>query len=139
MKRTDTGEAHPLHALTKPTLLPSNALKGAELENFWRGHVEQYQRSGQSKAAYVRSQGLIAHRFKYWSGKLTSSDNAMKRNKTQSRANGFIPLHLAVPEQTPPSCSASDAEVVATLQFPKGHHLQLHTLDALQLCVGLWR
>jgi hypothetical protein len=34
--------------------------------SFWENHIEQWQKSGLSQAAYCRSHQIQAHRFYYW-------------------------------------------------------------------------
>ncbi len=53
---------------------------------YWQLHVEQWQRSGQSKQAYCREHGLKAASLYRWCAKLRDGD---------LRRPGFIPLRLA--------------------------------------------
>lgn len=42
----------------------------AELNPFWQSHIEAWQSSGLSQAAYCKESDLIIHRFGYWKRKL---------------------------------------------------------------------
>lgn len=42
---------------------------------FWEHHIEQWQKSGVSQAAYCRNNQLKAHRFYYWRRRLPISQN----------------------------------------------------------------
>lgn len=48
------------------------------LELHWREHVERWQQSGQSQAAYCQANGLSYHRFGYWHRKF----NGVKKRVT---------------------------------------------------------
>ena len=57
---------------------------------FWKHHVEQWQISGLSQAAYCRKHQLNTHRFYYWRQRLSAS---------QERVS-FLPVTLSAP----PTC-----------------------------------
>jgi hypothetical protein len=42
---------------------------------FWESHIEQWQKSGLSQAAYCRSHQLKAHRFYYWRRRVPASQD----------------------------------------------------------------
>ncbi|MEE9356100.1 MAG: hypothetical protein V3U75_10970 [Methylococcaceae bacterium] len=46
------------------------ALTDKHSPTFWREHIEQWQSSGLSQAAYCRQHALIVHQFRYWNYKL---------------------------------------------------------------------
>ena len=45
----------------------------AELNPFWQSHIEAWQNSGLSQAAYCKETDLIIHRFGYWKRKFLNT------------------------------------------------------------------
>ena len=41
---------------------------------FWNSHVEHWQASGLTQAAYCQQNELVAHQFSYWKRKLISAE-----------------------------------------------------------------
>lgn len=56
----------------------------------WRPHLEAWENSGQSQAAYCREHGLIKSRFTYWKRKLKP---AAPGNPDKS-GSGFVPVRV---------------------------------------------
>lgn len=52
---------------------------------YWKDHIEQWRRSGQSKQAYCRDQGLNPASFYRWCGKL---------NEIPGKTLRFIPVQV---------------------------------------------
>jgi len=53
-----------------------NQLDLKQRRRFWEHHIEQWQKSAVSQAAYCREHQLKAHRFYYWRRRLAASQNA---------------------------------------------------------------
>ena len=53
--------------------------------NLWTSHIEQWQKSGLSQAAYCRRHQLKAHRFYYWRRRLSASHDQVS----------FLPVALS--------------------------------------------
>lgn len=75
---------------------------------YWKSHVEQWQRSGQSKQAYCREHGLKPANLYRWCARL---------REAQETKPGFIPVRLSN---------------VA----PNGHVLELVLVDGRMLRMG---
>lgn len=75
----------------------------ADLATQWRPHIEAWECSGLSQAAYCRKHGLVKCRFSYWKKKLSPVD------ADNERRSGFVPVRLA------PTVTAE-----LTLRLPNG-------------------
>lgn len=72
----------------------SQQLDSQPRRRFWEHHIERWQSSGLSQAAYCRKHQLSAHRFYYWRRRLLAS---------QERVS-FLPVALsASPVQSHPT------------------------------------
>ena len=56
----------------------------------WRPHLEAWESSGQSQAAYCREHGLVKSRFAYWKHKLSPVIHA----GSDKFGVGFVPVHV---------------------------------------------
>jgi hypothetical protein len=83
---------------------PSQRVRGAEKERFWRGEVEGQAASGQSVRAWCQRRGISEPSFYHWRAELkrrvpaTSrcSVTAAKRSQRSNRtaATSFVPVRL---------------------------------------------
>ena len=48
------------------------AASDQQTKAFWLEHIEHWQSSGLSQAAYSQQHGLVAHQFSYWKRKLVA-------------------------------------------------------------------
>lgn len=48
------------------------AASDKKTKTFWLEHIEHWQSSGLSQAAYSQQHGLVAHQFSYWKRKLVA-------------------------------------------------------------------
>jgi len=55
-------------------------------EDFWQHHVDQWRKTGMSKAMYCQQHDLVYHQMVYWSTK-SAAVNAKP-------AGGFVPVNL---------------------------------------------
>ncbi len=51
------------------------ASSGKQRQTFWREHIEQWQSSRLSQAAYCQRYALVLHTFGYWKRKLLGVEN----------------------------------------------------------------
>lgn len=58
----------------------TQASKNAALSNHWQQHIEAWQVSGLSQAAFCEQHKLIYHRFGYWCRKLKEPDGSKGNN-----------------------------------------------------------
>jgi hypothetical protein len=63
----------------------SHQLDSRERRIFWENHIEQWQKSGLSQAAYCSRNQLKSHRFYYWRRRVSTS-----QDKTS-----FLPVALS--------------------------------------------
>jgi len=61
-------------------------------ESFWRGHVEAWQASGQSRGDYCAAQGLSRKTFGWWAWRL---DRERRPAETGSQVGRFLPVEVA--------------------------------------------
>ena len=125
-------------AVTNPTAVALDDLKGDALRTFWEGHVSAYKESGLKKTVYAKQHGLPLHRFKYWSLKQRPSKQSQQRHP-QKQAS-FIPLK--VEDTAGPLLGPSPAPLPVALcevTFPQGMQWRIHDMSALQLCLTTWR
>jgi len=87
--------------------------------DYWSGHIQQWQLSGSSQAAYCRLHDLRPKKFNYWKRKLIS-------NEIQSNAShGFSRVQVAD--------NALPVEILGlTLRFNDGTRLEGITQDNMQ-------
>ncbi len=71
-----------------------NSNDPAELNPFWQSHIEAWQSSGLSQAAYCKESDLIIHRFGYWKRKLLDTPLSIPE------ATGFVALNPVVMSST---------------------------------------
>jgi len=71
-----------------------NPNEPAELNPFWQSHIEAWQSSGLSQAAYCKESDLIIHRFGYWKRKLLDTPLATPEPV------GFVALNPVVVAST---------------------------------------
>jgi hypothetical protein len=67
----------------------TNQLDLKQRRRFWEHHIEQWQKSGVSQAAYCRRHQLKAHRFYYWRRRLPASQNRVS----------FLPVAFSRPPE----------------------------------------
>ncbi len=89
--------------------------KPREPEEFWLNHIAAYHESRQSKASYVRSQGLRYMQFLYWFDKLTKDDDRGNPLK-------WMPVKIK---------SFSNAPVLASVKIERGYCVEIHDVNAL--------
>jgi hypothetical protein len=63
----------------------SHQLDSRERRSFWENHIEQWQKSGLSQAAYCRRNQIKAHRFYYWRRRVSTSQDKIS----------FLPVALS--------------------------------------------
>ena len=56
---------------------------------FWNSHVEYWQASGLTQAAYCQQHGLVAHQFSYWKRKLIRTELA-----SPEAQSGFVRVEV---------------------------------------------
>lgn len=78
---------------------------------FWKHHVEQWQISGLSQAAYCRKHQLNAHRFYYWRRRVLASQDRVS----------FLPVALSAPSM----CHQSTIRI----HTPNGFTVELEDQD----------
>ncbi|HYI04637.1 MAG TPA: hypothetical protein VD858_07090 [Reyranella sp.] len=61
-------------------------------EAFWRGHVEAWQASGQSRGDYCAAQGLSRKTFGWWAWRL---DRTRRSVEMESRDGRFLAVEVA--------------------------------------------
>ncbi len=81
---------------------PERRTTRAQRRAYWREHIEQCKRSGQSKQAYCRGHGLNPASFYRWCRKLASGGG---------KAPAFIPLRLPL---------ASEGSYLVELRLSEG-------------------
>lgn len=60
--------------------------------SFWRGHVEAWRASGQSRGDYCAAQGLSRKTFGWWAWRL---DRERRPAETGGQAGRFLPVEIA--------------------------------------------
>ena len=92
----------------------------------WRSHIDAWQRSGLSQAAYCREHQLVKSRFTYWKNKLQKSHSS----RTVQSGPGFVPVEII------------DAEPSAfTVRLPNGVALEgvcEKNLALVQQLISVW-
>lgn len=84
-------------------------------KRYWSRHVQRWQDSGQSKAAYIRSQGVSAHQFYYWCRQLAApgADAPPARSPaSEVSTSRFIPVEIAARPKPRADDRARDGLVV---------------------------
>lgn len=61
-------------------------------ESFWRGHVEAWRASGQSRGDYCAAQGVSRKTFGWWAWRL---DRERRPAETGGQAGRFLPVEVA--------------------------------------------
>ena len=56
----------------------------------WQPHIEAWEDSGQSQAAYCREHNLVKSRFTYWKHKLRPVDSGL----SDRTGSGFVPVRV---------------------------------------------
>lgn len=98
----------------------SKQSKNEALHNHWRKQIADWERSGQTQAAYCQAKQLNRHQFGYWRKKFPASSGATKTKN----GSAFVPVIL-----TKPSQQISDL----TITLPSGVILRGITTDNLLL------
>ena len=92
------------------------ALEKSQARTFWPIHIEHWQASGQSQAAYCRQHDLCPQKFGYWKRKST---------KKATAPSGFARIRL---DEAP----SSDSDAGLSLQFNDGTRLEGITQGNMQ-------
>ena len=98
----------------------TSLLSKAQKAEFWKGHFEAQQKSGQTRKKYCEDQGLSCVQFGYWLRKISAQANSMITSPTSL---------VAVKLKAPNELQQSMAE--ATLVLKNGCFLKIHTMEAL--------
>lgn len=96
------------------------------LATHWRSHIDAWQRSGLSQAAYCREHELVKCRFTYWKNKLQQGHSS----PAVRPASGFVPVEII------------DAEPAFTVRLPNGVILEGvcdKNLALVQQLISVWR
>ena len=93
-----------------------------ELAVRWRPHIEAWECSGQSQAAYCREHDLVKSRFTYWKNKLRPVGSV----NSATPKSGFVPVRVM--DECAPGLK---------LQLPNGVSIQGIHGDNLQLAQQL--
>ena len=84
-------------------------------EAFWRGHVEAWQASGQSRGDYCAAQGLSRKTFGWWAWRL---DRTRRSVEMENRDGRFLPVEVAglpAPAEVPTIDRAADERIEIAL------------------------
>ena len=80
-------------------------------ETHWRGHVEAWRSSGQSRRDYCAAQGLSRKTFDWWAWRL---DRAAQAAAEPGEAARFVPVAIAeTPEAVTVTASADECIEIA--------------------------
>ena len=90
------------------------------LSDYWRHHIQRWQKTDQNQSAYCRAHDLNYHRFTYWRRKLIASSVDTRQVVLRS---GFVPVKAA--------SSVVSSSLTATL--PNGVVLQGISTDNLSV------
>ena len=97
-----------------------------DLSTQWLPHIEAWEKSGQSQAAYCRENGLVHTRFTYWKLKLRPTAPSHEADP----APGFVPVRVL-----------GQAPAGLTLRLPNGVTVEGISDDNLSLAqrlAGTW-
>ena len=78
----------------------SHQLDSRERRCFWGNHIEQWQISELSQAAYCRKHRLKAHRFYYWRRRLSASQDGASFLPV-ALSSSLVPNHTTIRIHTP--------------------------------------
>ncbi len=78
-----------------------------QTKKFWLEHIEHWQSSGLSQAAYCQHHGLVAHQFSYWKRKLVT---------------------VEIPSSNTPSPAFACVQVEATVTFRRTETLTFQSI-----------
>jgi|688.fasta_scaffold372224_1 hypothetical protein len=91
----------------------------------WQQHVESYQKSKQTKAAYCKKHNLVYHQFTYWCHRLKRKQASSEIPKNSS---AFIPIKIKSDSlRVTPLC---------TLEFDDGKRLLIHDVLVVKELIG---
>jgi transposase-like protein len=79
------------------------ASKRAELESFWRSHLEGWRRSDLNQREYCEAHGLPLKRFGNWRAKLRHEEPALVGKLLYRRGGGLEPMSKHMPKERPPT------------------------------------
>jgi hypothetical protein len=109
------------------------ATAAGSAEPFWRGHVEAWRGSGQSRGDYCAAQGLSRKTFGWWAWRL---DRERRPVEAGAQVGCFLPVEVAeipaAPEVPDIAMAAADARIEIAL--PDGLAVRVGTdFDAAAL------
>ena len=78
----------------------------------WEQHIEQWKRSKKSKASYCRENGINAHTFDYWQGKLKKQSSFIELNSSSKEQLITIELREDIQIKLPVGISKENLVVV---------------------------
>ena len=81
------------------------ASKRAELESFWRSHLEEWRRSDLNQREYCEAHGLPLKRFGNWRAKLRHEEPASAGKLLYRRGGALKHMSKHMPEESPPTPS----------------------------------
>jgi len=81
------------------------ASKRAELESFWRSHLEGWRHSGLNQREYCEAHGLPLKRFGNWRAKLRYEEPASAGKLLYRRGGGLKHMSKHMPKGSPPAPS----------------------------------
>ena len=81
------------------------ASKRAELESFWRSHLEGWRRSDLNQREYCEAHGLPLKRFGNWRAKLRHEEPASARKLLYRRGGGLEHVLKPMRKEIPPATS----------------------------------
>lgn len=76
--------------------------KHAELEAFWRSHLEGWRQSDLNQREYCEARGLPLKRFGNWRAKFRGEDQRPRRKLLYRRGGGLSPGTSPMTKETPP-------------------------------------
>ncbi len=79
------------------------ASKRAELESFWRSHLEGWRRSDLNQREYCEAHGLPLKRFGNWCAKLRHEEPAPAGKLLYRRGGGLEHVSKLMPKERPPT------------------------------------
>lgn len=71
-----------------------------EKENFWRPHLNAWQKSSQTMAAYSREQGVNVDQFRYWYTQLYKQKSNASLSFTEMKVSPLALTAYSMPQQT---------------------------------------
>jgi transposase-like protein len=92
---------------------------------FWREHINQLQRSGQSQAAYSRRTGLNYHRLCYWIKQFRREQIKLD----DAEQSGFLPIKLTMPTK-------SSKTPIASIVLQSGCTLNIYDIAVIQALIN---